>query len=289
MLNFELVCRPDGWKITDVTTNSVHESEDGFRYVPIDVEGTIDALLTEMEEARSAPSLPDNPMDAKAHAQPTILRTEYPYHWAYNAADAVEYAEAHYDEEDNPVFDFHGGQGGDCQNFASQCVWAGLGGVYSDDVDKEEFPAVSTGEVGSDAFNVWCAGQYTELYEDYNFNWAWDNVRGFFKLMEESQTDEAGPYGNSLYSNAIAYAQVGDVLAFADEAPSADTLVHAMFVTDVTGTSGQRTKTDVMVAAHTSATDTAYQTLAEYDDSAPISVSYFARAVIFGGYYSYPQ
>lgn len=157
-------------------------------------------------------------------------------------------------------------------------------------IPKKAFPAVPIEEVGPHAFNVWCQGQDTDFYDHTYFNWAWDNVQGFFKLMEESRTNAEGPYGNAFYNNAVAFAQVGNVLAFDKQGvPAADTLDHAMFVTAVTGTVGERTKRDVMVAAHTSRTETAYQTLAEYVDTWDRPVSYFARARIYGGYYPDPR
>ena len=52
---------------------------------------------------------------------------------------------------------------------------------------------------------------------------------------------------------------------------------------------GERAKYDVMVAAHTAHTETAYQTIAEYRATAKCSTACFARARIYGGYYPDPQ
>ncbi len=65
-----------------------------------------------------------------------------------------------------------------------------------------------------------------------------------------------------------------------------DTVDHAMFVTQVSGTSGSRTTSQVKIAAHTSATNSAYQTLSTYT-SMPSSA--FARVVINSGYYAVSQ
>lgn len=162
--------------------------------------------------------------------------------------------------------------------------------MYSPVADKKAFPAISIEEVGPHAFNVWCQGQDTDFYDYIDFNWTWDNVQGFFKLMEESRINAAGPYGNAFYTNAVAFAQVGNVLAIDyGGAPAVNTLDHAMFVTAVTGTVGERAKYDVMVAAHTAHTETAYQTIAEYRATAKCSTACFARARIYGGYYPDPQ
>ena len=71
-----------------------------------------------------------------------------------------------------------------------------------------------------------------------------------------------------------------------DGSPARDTLDHAMVVTDVSGTSGSRTTSQVKVAAHTSATNSAYETVAAYTG---MSASAFARVVISAGYYSTTQ
>lgn len=97
-----------------------------------------------------------------------------------------------------------------------------------------------------------------------------------------------GPYGGTAYSNGVQYASVGNVLTVRwTGTPSEGTLDHAMFVTDVSGYPGQRTMQDVKIAAHTSRTTSAYQTLAEYVGSTPIQN--FGRVYIYGGHYPFPQ
>ena len=97
-----------------------------------------------------------------------------------------------------------------------------------------------------------------------------------------------GPYGNTMYSKGIQNAEVGNVLSVDwDGAPAEDTLDHAMFVTEVTGTAGSRTKSNVKIAAHTSPTNSAYQTVSSYAPST--SIDSFARSYIYRGYYSVEQ
>lgn len=282
MYTFELLLGSDGWKITNVTTDDPWELDDKFEYTPIDVKGAVDAQLAEINLISSSKSLIDEAKDVKADIQ--VLPTATMYTWTYDTADAVAYAVDHYDDTSNSVFGFNSGN--DCQNFASQCVWAGLGGSGT---DKKARPAVSTTLVGSSAFNVWCAGQSTTYYSSstYWLNWAWDNVRGFSKLMVASTSTAEGPYGNAYYSSGVQNAEVGNVLTVDwDGAPAQDTLDHAMFVTSVTGTYGSRDKTNVKIAAHTSPTNSAYQTVSSYT-SEPIAS--FGRAAIWNGYYSVQQ
>lgn len=282
MYTFELLLGSNGWKITNVTTDDPWELDDKFIYTPINVKDAVDAQLNEINIISSSKPLMDEAKDIKEGIQ--VLPATTMYTWTYDTADAVTYAENHYDDTSNSVFGFNSGN--DCQNFASQCVWAGLGGSGT---DKKARPAVSTTLVGSSAFNVWCAGQSTTYYPSstYWLNWTWDNVRGFSKLMVASTSSAEGPYGNAYYSSGIQNAEVGNVLTVDwAGAPAQDTLDHAMFVTSVTGTYGSRDKTNVKIAAHTSPTNSAYQTVSSYT-SEPIAS--FGRAVIWRGYYSIQQ
>jgi len=109
--------------------------------------------------------------------------------WTYNIAHAVSYAERNYNVTSGSPFGYSPGE--NCQNFASQCVWAGLGsgtGITA-------LPAVSRQRAGSNARNVWCRNQSTTHYSSWWFNWAWDNVRSFFKLIDTSTISQEGPCG----------------------------------------------------------------------------------------------
>ncbi len=204
------------------------------------------------------------------------------YGWTYDTSKAVTYAAAHYSDTSNSVFGFTSEK--NCQNFASQCVWAGLGGSGTSTTAR---PAVPTSRVGTNAFNVWCRNQNTTYYDKFYFNWAWDNVRGFMKLLRASSMSEEGPYGNGLYTDAIKYAAVGNVLSVNwDGAANEDSMDHAMFVTGVTGTSGSRTKSNVKIAAHTSPTNSAYQVLSSYTSKADVN---FGRTAIWRAYYTVQQ
>jgi hypothetical protein len=275
MYYFDLQFIDGQWQITNVTTNDPWEQSEAFVYQPIDVESAINEL--------SADNLPVEPsLDSETKKITGSSSVSSLYTWAYTVSDAVSYAEEHYDDTSNPVFGFT--DGNDCQNFASQCVWAGLGGSGTNPTAR---PAVSTGLVGGNAFNVWARNQCTTYYQEYYFNWAWDNVDGFMKLMTASTTSAEGPYGNSYYTNAISSAEAGNVLSVNWYGTASEgSMSHAMFITAVTGTAGSRTKDNIKIAAHTSATNSAYQVLSSYT-SAPIAN--FGRSVIWRGYYATQQ
>ena len=145
------------WYITCITTDSPIERKE------IDIEVQI-ALIDHPVEA---PSILD---DLSTHSNIVPMSSSL-YSWLYNAEDAIEYAKTYY-KNANPLF---GKNDSDCQNFVSQCVWAGLGGTSISDV-----PCVSYDLVGHNATNLWCHNQYSNYYSNYKYNWAWDNVVGFF-------------------------------------------------------------------------------------------------------------
>lgn len=229
MYTFELLRGSDGWAITNVTTDDPWETDEKFEYKPTDVKTAVDAHLAEIKLKSSTPTI-DKTKDVKADSQ--VSSTTSMYEWIYRPADAVAYAVDHYSDTSNSVFGFTSDN--NCQNFASQCVWAGLGGSGT---DKTARSAVPTSRVGSNAFNVWCRGQSTTYYSNYLYNWSWDNICGFFKLILASTSTDEGPYGYSYYTNGVQYAAVGNVLGVDwDGSPSSTTLDHAMFVTQVNGT-----------------------------------------------------
>lgn len=275
MYFFDLENLNGKWLISDVITDDPWESSGDFNYRPI----VIDQSLIELFEQMNSIKPDKEPAMAKNLDDQNLLSLN---RWTYTVSDAVDYAVAHYGETSNSVFGFT--PGNNCQNFASQCVWAGLGGSGTSTTAR---PAVPTSRVGTNAFNVWARNQVTTFYAEYYYNWAWDNVNGFAKLMSASTSSAEGPYGNSYYTNALASAAAGNVISFnQDGAASAGNLDHAMFVTAVTGTAGSRTKANIKIAAHTSATNSAYQVLSTYTS---LPAANFARSVIWSGYYSILQ
>lgn len=265
------------WLISDVITNDPWESSGDFNYEPITIDVSIIELFGQMNSIK-----PDTESAMVKNLDDQNLLSLNS--WTYTVSDAVDYAVAHYSETSNSVFGFT--PGNNCQNFASQCVWAGLGGSGTSTTAR---PAVPTSLVGTNAFNVWARNQATTFYptNQYYYNWAWDNVNGFAKLMSASMSSAQGPYGNSYYSNALASTEAGNVISFnQDGAASAGNLGHAMFVTAVTGTAGSRTQANIKIAAHTSTTNSAYQVLSTYTS---FPAANFARSVIWSGYYSILQ
>ena len=222
-------------------------------------------------------------IDAVDDGQEKELTATALYRWEYSVPDAVAYAVAHVTDTSNSVFGFT--TGSNCQNFASQCVWAGLGGAGTSTSAR---PAVSQYLSGANAPNLWQRNQYTSYYGDsYWLNWTWDNTCGFAHMLRTSITTRIGPLGNTVYVNALPQTIAGNVLEVSwNGSPARDTLDHAMFVTAVSGTAGNRTTSDIKIAAHTNPTNSAYQTLSSYTS---VPASYYARVGILAGYYDIPQ
>lgn len=276
--SFDLEEGKNGWEIISVKTNDPWELENEFAYTPIAVEARIAEVLAEPQT--------DQSVDIVGNEEFIVPAATGLNKWTYSTSDAVDYAVAHYKDnsKDDNIFGFSKDR--DCQNFASQCVWAGLGGSGSSTSAR---PAVSASVAGSDGPNLWQRNVATTCYSSntYWLNWTWDNVRGFANMMVESHSTREGPHGNTQYSGKFGYANIGNVLIVDwDGSPSRDTLDHAMFVTEVSGSSGSRTTSQVKVAAHTSPTNSAYDTVANYTG---MSASAFARVVINQGYYSTTQ
>jgi len=280
---FDLIMENDKWKITCVTTNDPWEDSD-FNYEPINVTKAVASIVEAAAEAEHEATLNDGTIvDPLGKKDPGASKSLYT--WTYDVSVAIDYAEDYY----NTINDLFGEADENCQNFASQCIWAGLRGSYEDAEDRTAIPAVSTSYVGSDAPNVWCRGQRTTYdFGYFGHNWAWDNVCGFAELIERSSSSVIGPFGNTHYGN-LSYASEGDVISWdASGSPSGTTMDHAMFVTDATGTVGYRTKSNLKIAANNPSTNSAYEALTSYAPAA-YTDSYFATSVIGWGYYDVSQ
>lgn len=266
------------WKIIGATTSMPCEQATNFVYGSFDAHAAALAVVAsdETEEYTHESASPFFEEDISPNALAPYRRT------AYNVASAVRYAETYYNKT-NTLF---GRSGANCQNFASQCIWAGLrpdcnlsGAATSNTL----IPAVSTSLVGSNAPNVWCRSQSISYYSHYSLNWAWDNVNGFLKLILESSYTQAGPQG--YYLLGISKARIGDEIAW-DTTGSRNLnngdFDHAMFVTDVNGVYGSRDTDNIFIAANTTDTTSASMPLAQY---CSYPANYFATAQIVGGYY----
>lgn len=287
---FSLAKQEDGsWIITGVETDDPWETSN-FSYEPLDAADVIAVANTVVPVELNASS---SRLGEKATEATTSL-----YKWTYNPSAAVEYAELFCSASstaggNNPLFPITYDASGDeanCQNFASQCVWAGLIGDCDIAVamtSRTEFPAVSASKVGSSATNVWCYDS-TSTAPAIN-GCSWYSSTRFAKMIDLSSTSTEGPFGNTHYGN-LRYADVGDVIHYNSSHATVNensTLNHAMFVTDATGSVGSRTMTNLKIAANSSPTNTAYVALTAY--AAGYQDQNFSTCVIADGYYRSPR
>lgn len=276
--SFEMVNSSDGWKIKEVKTNDPWENDESFSYKEIEVVDIIAKLADDMRLAnnKSIKKVTTSDIFENNDNATTSL-----YRWGYSPSNAVTYASNHFRDTSHPVFGYT--PNNNCQNFVSQCVWAGLWGSGTSPAAR---PAVSPAIAGTNGKNVWQRNVATTYYSPntYWLNWTWDNTCGFANMINGSQNTLEGPYGFTQYSGYFSYINTGNVLEVDWEgSPARDTLDHAMFVTQVSGTAGSRTTSQVKIAAHTDATNSAYQTLSSYTT---MPSSAFTRVVISYGYYA---
>lgn len=128
---------------------------------------------------------------------------------AYRGADAAAYAYTYSRREAdmprdafyNPFFFGYAGEGGDCQNFASQCIWAGFGGSEeAGAIRGQTLPMDPAGE------NRWfgrpaSGGSYTN---------SWLSCQSFRQYLTGSR-DASGRGGSNGGSDTGIYASVLDV------------------------------------------------------------------------------
>lgn len=281
---FILSHKDERWLIQVIKTTDPWELQENFEYDIIDVDEVIKQILTP-----SAASIDAEKKEQKLSG--LINEAKTLYKWDYNASIAKQYAEAHYNDYSDDYFSYSSTE--NCQNFASQCVWAGLGGSLS---NLTSYPVVYDSTYGSSNDRLWQNyNYYVNGSIDYRMQWAWDNVNGFARLIHDSSIYEEGPYG-WLHWNTLNYAEVGDVIwiEYSGDPYYTSTYVnldHAMVVLEVDGTASSRDIIDITeIAAHTlhSYTEESLSAyLARLCNQA--DSSYFAVARIRGAYYSSSQ
>lgn len=126
----------------------------------------------------------------------------------------------------------------DCQNFVSQCVWAGLGGSNtSTAISNKNKPMITT------------TGRKWFCSSASSYTTSWTVVGDFRDYVVPEADGEDGIYGVRYLKGKIANAQKGDVVQICD---SNGTWYHSYIISSVTGTYGSRTLSNINICAHTS-------------------------------------
>ena len=164
----------------------------------------------------------------------------------YSGADAAAYAytysrrTAGEERKDfyNTQFFGYAGEGGDCQNFASQCMWAGFGG--SQDSGSIAYHSLPMDNAGS---NQW----FGRPASGGKFNYAWISCQSFRQYLTGSR-DASGSGGSNAAGDAGMYASVLNVGEGSPlSAVTAEELVGA--AAHVNGSGGQYSHAIIFTAA----------------------------------------
>ena len=125
----------------------------------------------------------------------------------------------------------------DCQNFVSQCVWAGLGGSDTTTaINNRNKPMITSGD------RAWYCNKS-------GHSATWSMVGDFRNYIVKEDEEKEGIYGVRYAKGSIAKAQKGDVVQICD---SSGSWYHSYIISSVTGTYGSRTLSNINICAHTS-------------------------------------
>ena len=131
--------------------------------------------------------------------------------------------------------------GADCQNFASQCLWYGLGGVNSSAaINALNHPMVTS---GSNA-RKWYRNSTGTSVDPLNH---WITVESFDDMISSSGSNSIGLQGS--VASGYASAGVGDIIQI--DWNGDGWYDHSVVVVLVHGYAGSRTKAQIWVCGHT--------------------------------------
>lgn len=244
--DINLIKSDDGWKIADIQSDDLFDathSRDKF-----DCEEAIaEYTVQQAEPARiiqevAAPDM--EVLEAQAAASGAKV---YPYNHSAAAFYSNQYTTstgANTRSYYNPNFSNYAGSGGDCMNFASQCMFAGFGGSDDSPINTTAIPMDRQG-----------AGYYDYWYKDAGTWTGTLSFQGYCDKVNHNlgspipkennmyvDTYETGPNSAGIYDYANRLP--GSVVFIYD---GSDNYGHAMVVGKVTGSASSQ----IFVSAHT--------------------------------------
>lgn len=223
----------------DVKINSVISDDDvdkSYKSLSSFLADDVIDILKEDDLTRGRASLEEfNKEKYYLQKEESYIASSYiPYDKSRAASYAKKYAGSNY----NKRFASYKGHGGDCQNFASQCVWYGYGGTDTASAINNKLRPMVTGTSNRN----WFA---TSGYMDCSISWI--RCTAFKDYINNSYGGNPGPAGWT-HVGSVAFAEPGDVIQVNW---TGGNQWHSYIVTAVTGTSGARTKSNITVVAHT--------------------------------------
>ncbi len=219
------------WLINDIITDSTYDNV--MRDVGLNIEeivlGACDTSLETQTEDDAIGVISDSEPDASNRA--TV---------SYSASRAASYAKLYATSYNLNFFDYKEQGLGDCQNFASQCVWWALGGKNNKtSINNKEQPMVDLPDSND---RDWF--QMSTWKRDVNNHWA--SVTSFASYISSASSSSVGPRGT--IRSGINYAKVGDIIQVGN---SSQGYYHSYIVVQVTGTAGSRSASNIWVCSHT--------------------------------------
>lgn len=191
----DLVKLDGQWLVGASTDGSTFDSAYSKEGGSFDPNAALAQLQTDLQQADCSIRFPDT----------GGVWGSIPYNGANAAAYAYTYsrltAEAQKPEYYNPKFVNYAGRGGDCMNFASQCMWAGFGG-------SETTAAISGCSLPMDTSgsSLW----FGRAAEKNKINESWISCQAFRKYLT-GKSDASGFDGTNGSSEPGMYATILDI------------------------------------------------------------------------------
>ena len=217
-----LVCEDAKWRISDI--DFYCEVTDVLRNPDIPISKYVETRYRAAHEVRPSEQITE--IEPNGPVKPTM---EY---YSMNPSKCQSYATKYGGSNRSSYFlDYYGN---DCQNFACQCIWYGLGGVEDKDlINSYSAPMVSESVSSSRAWHKdsdnW---KLTDEFGDYVIN---------------GGSDKIGLVG-VIYSG-VANAEVGDILQLSNDYGAS--YFHSEVVVAATGSWGSRGHNNIYVSGHT--------------------------------------
>lgn len=216
------------WLISDIKTNSTFDNamlDEG-----LDVASYVAAAEIEVEsDSILEYAMPEMDLFAATAWKKTSI----------DADSVATYANKYAKNYNSNFFSYKViGNNGDCQNFASQCIWYGLGGVNTKTaIDNMQWPMIpdQDDDRGWFQLSVWSRDEYNH----------WASVTSFADYVKDGGTRTWGLTGT--VTNGIANASYGDIIQVADS----NGYYHSFVVVAHSGTAGSRTAANLWVSGHT--------------------------------------
>lgn len=270
-----LLCKVgDNWVVCDVISNDEFDSQyraDGVDFDVISEEAsdftsainyqnslvTVDAGISKSAEYLRRQKM-EELTASLVSTNSTYALVADPSYVEYDGYNAMCYAMTYTTSASNDTKAFYNtnfnnySTYGDCQNFASQCIWAGFGG--SDDqtaLNSQLYP------MDYDQPNLW----YDSNENGHTSSWTAPS--NFINYIEASKTSglariEASTIGSDDSPVSVSDLEIGDEVIITGEVGDENRYSHAIIIVDITGSS----YSNVYYCAHTA--DVKYKSITDF-------------------------